>query len=50
MINFIHLILATFGKIEHYDFIIGYRNIRNDPLHRLIITRMLRLIILIFWG
>lgn len=37
-------------KRKDYDFIIGHRRIRNDPLHRLIITRILRLINLIIFG
>ena len=35
---------------KNYDFIIGYRFVRNDPLHRLIITRVLKLINLVFFG
>ena len=30
----------------NYDFIIGHRLIRNDPFHRLIVTRFLKLLIL----
>tara|TARA_B100000029_G_scaffold510136_1_gene600952 strand:- start:669 stop:1370 length:702 start_codon:yes stop_codon:yes gene_type:complete len=35
---------------KNYDFIIGHRFVRNDPLHRLIITRVLKLINLVFFG
>ena len=33
-----------------YDFIIGHRFVRNDPLHRLIITRILKFINLFSFG
>ena len=40
-----------FWKNRHnYDFIIGHRLVRNDPLHRLIVTRFLKLLIFIFFG
>ena len=37
-------------KRKDYNFIIGYRQMRNDPLHRLILTRILRVINLVFFG
>lgn len=37
-------------KRKDYNFIIGYRQMRNDPLHRLILTRVLRVINLVFFG
>ena len=34
----------------NYDFIIGHRLVRNDPFHRLIITRILKFLNLVFFG
>ena len=38
------------SKRYNYDFIIGHRLIRNDPFHRLVVTRLLKLLILTFFG
>jgi glycosyltransferase involved in cell wall biosynthesis len=35
---------------EKFDFIIGYRSIRNDPFHRLVVTRILKLLIFSIFG
>lgn len=35
---------------ENYHFIVGYRSIRNDPFHRLVVTRILRLLIFFLYG
>ena len=37
-------------KRQNYDFIIGHRLVRNDPLHRLVITRILKFFIILFFG
>jgi glycosyltransferase involved in cell wall biosynthesis len=42
--------VSFWKKRKHYNFIIGHRQMRNDPLHRLILTRILRLINFVFFG
>jgi dolichol-phosphate mannosyltransferase len=39
-----------YSKLEHADLIIGYRSSRSDPLHRLVITRLLRLVNMLSFG
>ena len=33
-----------------YDFVLGYRKHRHDPMHRLVLTRLLRLVNFLFFG
>ena len=35
---------------KNYDFIIGHRSVRNDPFHRLVVTRILKILILSVFG
>ncbi len=42
--------VSFWKKRKDYNFVIGYRQMRNDPLHRLVLTRILRVINLIFFG
>ena len=37
-------------QLQNADLIIGYRSSRHDPLHRLVITRLLRLVNMLSFG
>ncbi len=39
-----------YAEIDNYDLIIGYRSSRHDPIHRLMITRIVRLVSLVSFG
>jgi len=39
-----------YEEIEMCDFVIGYRAVRHDPLPRLVITRLVRLVNLVLFG
>jgi glycosyltransferase involved in cell wall biosynthesis len=34
----------------NYNFVLGFRKVRHDPLHRLVLTRLIRFMNLIFFG
>lgn len=39
-----------YAQKDDYDFMLGLRGVRRDPLHRLALTRMIRFMNLILWG
>ncbi len=39
-----------YAKLSEYDYVIGYRQTRHDPLHRLVITRIVRLLGFLLYG
>ncbi len=45
-----HDFWELYRKLPEYDYVIGYRQTRHDPLHRLVITRIVRFLSWLLYG